>query len=71
MLVNAGCTVQWILGVVYWPASSVAYRMVGTADEKVDELLFHLALLLKQRGLSLAAVAAELELRHIGRTATG
>ena len=53
----------------------VALAAVTADDSAViaesADLLFHLALLLKQRGVSLAAVAAELELRHIGRTGTG
>ncbi len=32
MLVNTAVTSQWISGVVYCPASSVAYRIVGTQD---------------------------------------
>jgi hypothetical protein len=35
-LVNTALTSQWIAGVLYCPASSVAYRMVGTLDAKVD-----------------------------------
>jgi len=51
----------------------VALAAVGDDDAKVvgesADLLYHLILLLRQRGLSLADVAAELELRHVGRTA--
>ncbi len=43
----------------------------GAVIAESADLLYHLALLLKQRGLSLAAVAAELELRHIRRISTG
>ena len=49
----------------------VALAAVGEDDSKVlgesADLLYHLILLLRQRGLSLADVAAELELRHAGR----
>jgi len=51
----------------------VALAAVGEDDSKVvgesADLLYHLILLLRQRGLSLAEVAAELELRHAGRRA--
>lgn len=49
----------------------VALAAVGPDDAKVvgesADLLYHLILLLRQRGLALADVAAELELRHAGR----
>jgi len=49
----------------------VALAAVGPDDSKVvsesADLLYHLVLLLRQRGLALADVAAELELRHAGR----
>ncbi len=49
----------------------VALAAVGEDDSKVvgesADLLYHLILLLRQRGLSLADVTAELELRHAGR----
>jgi len=49
----------------------VALAAVGTDDSKVvsesADLLYHLLLLLRQRGLSLADVVAELELRHAAR----
>ena len=52
----------------------VALAAVGPDDAKVvgesADLLYHLILLLRQRGLALADVAAELELRHAGRKAT-
>jgi phosphoribosyl-ATP pyrophosphohydrolase/phosphoribosyl-AMP cyclohydrolase len=51
----------------------VALAAVGSDDDKVvsetADLLYHLLLLLRQRGLSLATVAAELELRHENRKA--
>lgn len=51
----------------------VALAAVGEDDAKVigesADLLYHLILLLRQRGLSLEDVAAELELRHEGRKA--
>lgn len=51
----------------------VALAAVGTDDAKVvsesADLLYHLLLLLRQRGLSLADVVAELELRHAARSA--
>lgn len=50
----------------------LALAAVGDDDAKVvaesADLVYHLVLLLRQRGLSLADVAAELELRHAGRT---
>lgn len=50
----------------------VALAAIGPDDSKVvsesADLLYHLVLLLRQRGLALADVAAELELRHAGRT---
>lgn len=50
----------------------VALAAVGDDDAKVlgetADLLYHLLLLLRQRGLSFAAVVAELELRHADRT---
>jgi phosphoribosyl-ATP pyrophosphohydrolase/phosphoribosyl-AMP cyclohydrolase len=53
----------------------VALAAVGTDDAKVigeaADLLYHLVLLLRQRGLSLADVTAELALRHAGRTMAG
>lgn len=49
----------------------VALAAVGHDDSKVigesADLLYHLLLLLRQRGLSLADVVAELDLRHAGR----
>jgi len=42
---------------------------VGVASETAD-LLHHVLLLLRQRGLSLTAVAAELEMRHANRLAS-
>lgn len=49
----------------------VALAAVGNDDSKVigesADLLYHLLLLLRQRGLSLADVVAELDLRHAGR----
>jgi len=51
----------------------VALAAVGDDDAKIvseaADLLYHVQLLLRQRGLSLAAVAAELELRHADRVA--
>jgi phosphoribosyl-ATP pyrophosphohydrolase/phosphoribosyl-AMP cyclohydrolase len=51
----------------------VALAAVGEDDAKVvgetADLFYHVLLLLRQRGLSLAAVAAELELRHADRVA--
>jgi len=51
----------------------VALAAVGDDDAKVigesADLLYHLVLLLRQRGLSLEDVATELELRHEGRRA--
>jgi phosphoribosyl-ATP pyrophosphohydrolase/phosphoribosyl-AMP cyclohydrolase len=51
----------------------VALAAAGGDDAAVvgetADLLYHLLLLLRQRGLSLAAVAAELELRHAARLA--
>lgn len=51
----------------------VALAAVGDDDSKVvaesADLIFHLVLLLRQRGLSLRDVASELQLRHAGRTA--
>jgi phosphoribosyl-ATP pyrophosphohydrolase/phosphoribosyl-AMP cyclohydrolase len=51
----------------------LALAAVAEDDSKVvgesADLVFHLVLLLRQRGLSLADVAAELELRHAGRKA--
>jgi phosphoribosyl-AMP cyclohydrolase / phosphoribosyl-ATP pyrophosphohydrolase len=51
----------------------VALAAVGADDSKVvsesADLLYHLLLLLRQRGLSLADVVAELELRHAARKA--
>ncbi len=53
----------------------VALAAVGQDDAKIvgesADLLYHLILLLRQRGLSLAEVAAELELRHAGRRVSG
>jgi phosphoribosyl-ATP pyrophosphohydrolase/phosphoribosyl-AMP cyclohydrolase len=50
----------------------LALAAIGNDDSKVvgeaADLVYHLVLLLRQRGLSLADVAAELELRHVGRT---
>ena len=52
----------------------LALAAVGSEDAKVvgeaADLLYHVLILLRQRGLSLADVAAELELRHASRTAT-
>jgi phosphoribosyl-ATP pyrophosphohydrolase/phosphoribosyl-AMP cyclohydrolase len=49
----------------------VALAAVGSDDAKVvsetADLLYHVVLLLRQRGLSLAAVATELEMRHADR----
>src|SRR5664279_6115692 len=36
VLVNDAVTSQKMAGVVYWPASSVAYRIVGMQDANVD-----------------------------------
>jgi phosphoribosyl-AMP cyclohydrolase / phosphoribosyl-ATP pyrophosphohydrolase len=51
----------------------LALAAVTQTDEAVigeaADLLYHTALLLKAKGLSLAQVAAELESRHAGRTA--
>ncbi len=51
----------------------VALAAVSEADEKViaesADLLYHLLLLLKSRGLRLEHVVAELESRHAGRSA--
>lgn len=53
----------------------VALAAVSADDSKVvaesADLLYHLVLLLRQRGLSLGDVAAELELRHASRRADG
>ena len=50
----------------------LALAAVGDEDTEVvseaADLLYHLLLLLRERGLSLAEVVAELELRHAGRT---
>jgi phosphoribosyl-ATP pyrophosphohydrolase/phosphoribosyl-AMP cyclohydrolase len=52
----------------------VALAAVGEDDAKVvsetADLLYHVLLLLRQRGLSLTAVSAELELRHANRLAS-
>lgn len=52
----------------------VALAAVGEDDAKVvsetADLLYHVLLLLRQRGLSLTEVAAELELRHANRVAS-
>jgi phosphoribosyl-ATP pyrophosphohydrolase/phosphoribosyl-AMP cyclohydrolase len=52
----------------------VALAAVGEDDAKIvsetADLLYHVLLLLRQRGLSLTAVAAELELRHANRVAS-
>ena len=51
----------------------VALAAVGNDDAAIvaetADLLYHLLLLLRQRGLSLGSVAAELELRHVARLA--
>jgi phosphoribosyl-ATP pyrophosphohydrolase/phosphoribosyl-AMP cyclohydrolase len=51
----------------------LALAAVGNDDAKVvaeaADLVYHLLILLRQRGLTLADVAAELELRHESRTA--
>lgn len=51
----------------------LALASVGTDDAKVvgeaADLLYHLMILLRHRGLTLADVAAELELRHASRAA--
>jgi len=51
----------------------VALASVAETDDKVisesADLLFHLLVLLKSRGIRLARVVAELESRHAGRTA--
>lgn len=51
----------------------VALAAVGDDDAEVvsetADLLYHVLLLLRQRGLSLTAVAAELEMRHANRLA--
>jgi phosphoribosyl-ATP pyrophosphohydrolase/phosphoribosyl-AMP cyclohydrolase len=51
----------------------LALAAVGDEDSEVvseaADLLYHLLLLLRERGLSLADVVAELELRHAGRKA--
>jgi phosphoribosyl-ATP pyrophosphohydrolase/phosphoribosyl-AMP cyclohydrolase len=51
----------------------VALAAVGADDAKVvsetADLVYHVLLLLRQRGLSLAVVAAELQLRHASRVA--
>lgn len=51
----------------------LALAAVGNEDAEVvseaADLLYHLMLLLRERGLSLADVVAELELRHAGRAA--
>jgi phosphoribosyl-ATP pyrophosphohydrolase/phosphoribosyl-AMP cyclohydrolase len=51
----------------------LALAAVGDEDAKVvgeaADLLYHVMILLKQRGLTLADIAAELELRHASRTA--
>lgn len=51
----------------------VALAAVAESDDKLvaesADLLYHLLLLLKSRGLSLERVAAELKSRHAGRTA--
>jgi hypothetical protein len=41
--VKTPVTSQWIAGVEYWPASSVAYRIVGTHDENVERYAPRLA----------------------------
>jgi phosphoribosyl-ATP pyrophosphohydrolase/phosphoribosyl-AMP cyclohydrolase len=52
----------------------VALAAVGDDDAEVvsetADLLYHVLLLLRQRGLSLTAVAAELEMRHANRLAS-
>jgi phosphoribosyl-AMP cyclohydrolase / phosphoribosyl-ATP pyrophosphohydrolase len=51
----------------------VALAAVAESDDKLiaesADLIYHLLLLLKSRGLSLGRVAAELEARHSGRSA--
>ena len=53
----------------------LALAAVGDEDAEVvseaADLLYHLLLLLRERGLSLADVVAELELRHAGRRTAG
>ena len=55
-------------------AGPVALAAVGDDDAGVvsetADLLYHVLLLLRQRGLSLTAVAAELEMRHANRLAS-
>jgi phosphoribosyl-ATP pyrophosphohydrolase/phosphoribosyl-AMP cyclohydrolase len=50
----------------------LALAALGGEDAKVvgetADLLYHVMILLRQRGLTLADVAAELELRHVSRT---
>jgi len=50
----------------------LALAAVGTEDSEViseaADLVYHLLLLLRERGLALADVVAELEMRHAGRT---
>jgi phosphoribosyl-AMP cyclohydrolase / phosphoribosyl-ATP pyrophosphohydrolase len=52
----------------------LALAAVGSEDAKVvgeaADLLYHVMILLRHRGLTLADIAAELELRHASRTAT-
>jgi phosphoribosyl-ATP pyrophosphohydrolase/phosphoribosyl-AMP cyclohydrolase len=52
----------------------LALASVGTDDAKVvgeaADLLYHVMILLRHRGLTLADVAAELELRHASRAAS-
>src|SRR5438477_12751996 len=47
-------------GVLYWPASSVAYRMVGTLDAKVDRYAPRLAVVITRiaRKFPFASVAS-------------
>jgi phosphoribosyl-ATP pyrophosphohydrolase/phosphoribosyl-AMP cyclohydrolase len=53
----------------------VALAAVGDDDQQVvaesADLIYHLLLLLRQRGLSLADIASELELRHADRRPAG
>ena len=46
-------------GVLYWPLSSVAYRMVGTADANVDKYAPMLAIVFTRnaRNMPCASIA--------------
>src|SRR4051812_6316381 len=57
VLVNTAVTSQWITGVVYWPARSVAYRIVGTQEAKVDRYAPTFAVVLTRRPRNLPSLS--------------